>query len=38
LDDPKGIPALTHWGETLGRMILNDQVDTKVQRQAGVTS
>ncbi len=27
MDDPKGIPALTQWGETLGQMILNDQMD-----------
>ena len=36
LDDPAGIPALTRWGEKLGRMILDDQVDPKTQREAGV--
>lgn len=35
LDDPKGIPELTRWGEKLGRMILDDEVDAKVQREAG---
>jgi predicted acylesterase/phospholipase RssA len=36
LDDPASIPALTRWGEKLGQMILNDEVDEKVQREAGV--
>ena len=27
MDDPKGIPALTQWGDKLGHMILDDQVD-----------
>jgi len=32
IDDPAGIPALTRWGETLGKMILNDEVDKDVDR------
>jgi predicted acylesterase/phospholipase RssA len=35
IDDPKGIPELTRWGEKLGEMILNDQVDEVVQREVG---
>jgi predicted acylesterase/phospholipase RssA len=35
IDDPKGIPELTRWGEKLGQMILNDQVDQAVQREVG---
>jgi predicted acylesterase/phospholipase RssA len=35
IDDPKGIPELTRWGEKLGQMILNDQVDEVVQREVG---
>jgi predicted acylesterase/phospholipase RssA len=33
--DPSLLPALTKLGETLGQMILNDQVDDKVERPAG---
>ncbi len=32
---PSEIPALTQWGDVMGEMILNDQVDTKVLRPAG---
>jgi predicted acylesterase/phospholipase RssA len=32
IDDPAGIPALTRWGERLGQMILNDEVDKGVDR------
>lgn len=35
IDDPAGIPELTRWGEKLGQMILNDQVDGVVLRKAG---
>jgi predicted acylesterase/phospholipase RssA len=35
IDDPAGIPALTRWGETLGKMILNDEVDREVDRTPG---
>jgi predicted acylesterase/phospholipase RssA len=38
IDDPKGIPELTRWGEKLGQMILNDQVDEAVQREVGKTA
>ena len=38
LDDPKGIPELTRWGEKLGRMILNDEVDPEVEREAGAAA
>jgi predicted acylesterase/phospholipase RssA len=38
IDDPKGIPELTRWGEKLGRMILDDQVDEAVQREVGQTA
>jgi hypothetical protein len=35
IDDPAGIPELTRWGEKLGEMILEDQVDEVVQREVG---
>jgi predicted acylesterase/phospholipase RssA len=35
IDDPAGIPELTRWGKKLGQMILNDQVDKKVERLPG---
>ena len=35
-DDPAGSPELTHWGELLAEMILNDQVDDKVYHVPGV--
>ena len=35
LDDPSKIPELTRWGEVLGRMILEDEVDAKVARPVG---
>lgn len=36
IDDPAGIPELTRWGEKLGRMILDDEVDPVPQRAVGV--
>jgi uncharacterized protein len=33
--DPSALPALEKLGDTLGQMILDDEVDTKVQRKAG---
>jgi len=32
MDDPEGIPALTQWGEKLGHMILNDQLDAEAMQ------
>jgi predicted acylesterase/phospholipase RssA len=38
LDDPSGIPELSRWGERLGQMILDDEVDSKVRREAGMAT